>query len=482
MIQMLGSASMATILAGCAPAPPEQQFLNDALRAVGGRSRIEAAKTILIEGDGVNYNLGQDMKPEAATQQFAITGFVRKIDVANRRQRLEQTRTPKFAYFQGPQPQTQIQAVDGDVAFNVNPAGEPSRVAAQAELDRRIEWYHHPITALRSAASSATSVSNVRTIGTDVRQADFTLGDKQWTMTIDAAGLPLSISSRSAHPNLGDVVMTTTFADYQDTNGIKLPARLTGKVDEFTTWEISATRQSIDTDLGDLAAPSAVAAKPASPAAPNVTVQPLGKGVWLLSGQSHHSAVIEFADHLMLIDAPQSEARTLAVIARAKALVPNKPLNQLVTTHHHFDHTAGLRAAVYSGLTVITHAGNKEWVEHMARRPHTIQPDMLAKNVSRISVETVESAREYKDRSMIVLLYHVAGNPHSDTMLMAYIPRDRILVEVDAFSPGSAVNPYAANLLENIQKLNLRVDTIVPLHGAIGPFAELVKVAGAKDK
>lgn len=77
-------------------------------------------------------------------------------------------------------------------------------------------------------------------------------------------------------------------------------------------------------------------------------------------------------------------------------------------------------------------------------------------------------------------LYHVAGNSHSDTMLMAYIPRDRLLVEVDAFSPGSAVQPYAPNLLEQIQKRNLRVDRIVPLHGTIAPLAELVKAVGAK--
>lgn len=466
--------------AGCAPQPPEQQFVNDALRAVGGRARVEAVKTLVIEGEGVNYNLGQDMKPEASTQTFGITGFVRKIDVANGRQRLEQTRTPKFAYFQGPQPQTQIQAVDGAVAFNVNAAGQPARIGAQAERDRRTEWFHHPITALRSAAGSPATVSNVRTIGTDVRQADFKSGDAEFAMTIDAAGLPLSISSRTYHPNLGDVVMTTTFADYQDTNGLKLPARMTGKVDEFTTWEIRATKQSVDTDLGDLAAPAAIASTPASVAPPNVTVQQLGKGVWLLAGQSHHSALIEFGDHLMLIDAPQSEARTLAVIAKAKETVKNKPLTQLVTTHHHFDHTAGIRAAIFHGLTVITQAGNKDWVENMARRPHTIQQDSLAKNVSRLSVETVDSEREFKDQSMTVMLYHVAGNPHSDTMLMAYIPRDRVLIEVDAFGPGSAVNPYAANLLENIQKRNLRVDRIVPLHGAIAPFAELVKVAGAK--
>jgi glyoxylase-like metal-dependent hydrolase (beta-lactamase superfamily II) len=91
---------------------------------------------------------------------------------------------------------------------------------------------------------------------------------------------------------------------------------------------------------------------------------------------------------------------------------------------------------------------------------------------------TVDGEKELKDQTMTVMLYHVAGNPHSDTMLMAYIPRDRVLIEVDAFSPGSQVNPYAANLLENIQKRNLRVDKVVPLHGTIAPFAELVKVSG----
>jgi glyoxylase-like metal-dependent hydrolase (beta-lactamase superfamily II) len=181
----------------------------------------------------------------------------------------------------------------------------------------------------------------------------------------------------------------------------------------------------------------------------------------------------------MLIDAPQSEARTVAVIAKAKATVPNKAITQLVTTHHHFDHTAGLRAAIMEGMTIITQAGNKDWVDNMARRPHTIEQDLLAKNVSRLNIETVDGEREYKDRSTSVMLYHVAGNPHSDTMLMAYIPRDKLLVEVDAFSPGAAVNPYAANLLENIQRRNLKVETIVPLHGAVVRFAELVKVAGA---
>ena len=112
------------------------------MRALGGRDRVIAVKSIVIEGTGVNYNLGQDMKPEAATQQFAITGYKREVDVEQGRQRVEQTRTPKFAYFQGPQPQTQIQVLDGDIAFNVGANG--ARLAAR----------HRPRSAIAARISS----------------------------------------------------------------------------------------------------------------------------------------------------------------------------------------------------------------------------------------------------------------------------------------------------------------------------------------
>lgn len=88
-------------LAGCAPPTPEQQFLNDAYAALGGRSRIEAARHLTIEATGVNYNLGQDLIPDAATQTFEITDYQRVIDIANSRQRVEQVRTPKFASSRG---------------------------------------------------------------------------------------------------------------------------------------------------------------------------------------------------------------------------------------------------------------------------------------------------------------------------------------------------------------------------------------------
>jgi glyoxylase-like metal-dependent hydrolase (beta-lactamase superfamily II) len=185
--------------------------------------------------------------------------------------------------------------------------------------------------------------------------------------------------------------------------------------------------------------------------------------------------LVEFADHLTLIEAPQNDTRALAVIAKARTLRPGKPLTEVVNTHHHFDHSGGIRAAVSEGLTVITHKANAAFFQDAAARPHLIVADALAKAPKPLTVVTVDEELELKDRAMTMKLYHVAGNPHADTLLMAYFPRERILVEADAFSPGAAVQPYAANLRENISKRGLKVDRIVPLHGAIVRYGELLK-------
>ena len=476
--------------AGCAQPTPEQQFVNDMATALGGKAKIDTTKGLDLVGEGVNYNLGQDLRPGAATQTFKVTDYHRVVDLTAPRMRIGQTRTPQFAYFQGPQAQVQILGLDADGGYNANAAGVVTRLAASATADRKAEVYHHPLAMVKAALAPTAKISNVSTAGSE-RKADVTVADGlTFTVFADATGLPQRIESKADQPNLGDVIISTTFANYEEVEGLKLPARLTTRTDDFTTAEISLSKQA---PLGlppDVAAHADTPA-PAAAAAPNVTVEPLAKGVWFLAGQSHHSVLLEFTDHLVLIEAPQSEARSLAVIAKARETVPGKPLTTLVTTHHHFDHTAGLRAAISEGLTVITQAGNKAFVETMARRPHTIQPDALAKNPKPVTVETVDEELVLRDPGTTkvepyvqtkgapyvqsVVLYHVKGNPHSDTMLMAYLPNEKILVEVDAFTPGSAVQPYAANLLENITSRKLKIDRIVPLHGAIAKFEELQK-------
>ena len=478
MRRVYACALLLAASAACSTAPPEQQIVNDAASALGGRDRILAVRTIVIEGEGINGNLGQDMTPEATGQQFNVTGYTRTIDVAAGQARTEQTRTPNFAYFQGPQPQKQVLGIAGDVGYNVAANGTATRVSNAAAKDRRAEIDHHPVTIVRAALDPAAKLTNPRTAGSESVVEVATANGLAFTLAIDATTkLPTRVVSMTDNPNLGDVAVETSFADYQDVNGLKLPAHLTTKTDKYTTVDIRATKQTVDGPAANLAAPDAAASAPAlaGPPPATVTTEEVAKGVWLLAGQSHHSVVVEFSDHLLLIEAPQNDTRTLAVIAKARELRPNKPLTHVVNTHHHFDHSGGIRAAVSEGLAVITQKANAQFYQDAIARAHTIAPDALAKNPKPLKLEVVDDGMELADSTMTVQLYHIDGNPHGDAMLMAYLPKERILIEADAFTPGAAVQPYAANLLENVTRRTLRVERIVPLHGTIAPFSELAK-------
>src|SRR5262245_8078664 len=333
-----------TSAVACAQQTPEQQLINDAAQALGGRDKLLKVRTIVIEGEGRQFNLGQDLRPDATGQTFSVANLSRRSDLVAGRSRTELTRTPNFPYFQGQAPQRQVQGIDGAVAYNIAPNGNATRAATSVANDRRAELYHHPIAFVRTALSPGATVSNARAMGAE-RAVDVATADGLgFVLAVDGAGLPTRVESRSDHANLGDVVLSTSFAEYQDAGGFKVPTRVTSRTDDFTTAELRLTKQAIDGDTGDLAAPAAASAAPASsgPPPPNVVPEQVAPWIWTLAGQSHHSVLIEMKDHLLLVDAPQSEARTLAVIAKARELKPGKPLTRVITTHHHFDHTAGI--------------------------------------------------------------------------------------------------------------------------------------------
>jgi hypothetical protein len=154
-------------VAACAAPTPEQQFVNDLAAALGGRDRVLAVRTLVLEGEGTQYNMGQDMRPGASGQTFTVGTLKRQIDIANRRSRTELTRTPDFAYFQGPAAQQQIQGIDGTVGYNVAANGTAARVPSQVADERRAEFYHHPVTLAAAALSPQARVANVRTEGSE---------------------------------------------------------------------------------------------------------------------------------------------------------------------------------------------------------------------------------------------------------------------------------------------------------------------------
>jgi glyoxylase-like metal-dependent hydrolase (beta-lactamase superfamily II) len=185
--------------------------------------------------------------------------------------------------------------------------------------------------------------------------------------------------------------------------------------------------------------------------------------------------LIEFADYLALFEAPQNDTRALAVIEQARNLRPDKTLQYLINSHHHFDHSGGVRAAVSEGLTIITHEDNADFFKDLVVRPHTIQQDALTRFPNELTLELVtgDEVYELSDGTHALQLVRILDDAHSSSILMGYLPRERLMIEADAFSPNSRAAPFAANLLKNVRGLDWQVDRIVPIHGGVSEFETL---------
>jgi len=285
-------------------------------------------------------------------------------------------------------------------------------------------------------------------------------------------------------PIVGDMPVETTYSGYKDFGGVTFPSRIVQKQDGFP---------SLDLTIASVTANPAVAitvpenVRTAQPAPVRVESAKLADGVFYLTGASHHSLAIEMKDHIVLVDVPLTEERALAVIAKTKEVIPNKPIRYLVTSHHHWDHLGGIRTAVDEGATIVTHQSNKAFLQRVVKTPHTINPDRLSASKKPLKIQTVGTKGTLTDGTRTVELHLLTGYEHTGDMLVVYLPKEKILGEPDAFTPPATPGtplavtavPYAVALFDNITRLNLDVKTIAPFHGGrLTDVAELGKAAG----
>jgi glyoxylase-like metal-dependent hydrolase (beta-lactamase superfamily II) len=471
-----------TALAQAAPArrAPARRAttLDDVARAMGGRDRVLAIRTLILEGRGENYNLGQNLSPEADLPIFEVTEYRRLYDFPQRRWRQEQVRVARFTT-PNTAPQRLRIALDEGVAFNILPDGSAQRVGATAFVERTNELLYHPVGLLQQALAGGAQVTPITTA--QGRLFRINTGSNEVDLFVDpATSLPLMTLKYVAHAMLGDVLLETEYDAWTDVDGVKLPMHIVQRIDgRWPLSDIRFTSARVDADVGDLAAPLNVrATQPPTPTV-NIVVDTIAPGVWYLTGQSHHSVAIEMQDHLLLVEAPQSDLRTLAVIARARELRPGKPVRAVINTHHHFDHAGGVRAAMSEGLAIITHTGNAPFYRDLARRRFQIVEDALSRQPRTPQIEPVATRRVISDSTRRVELHHIRGNRHAATLLMVYLPAERLLIQADTYNPPAAnvatppVPVFAPNLVANIDRLGLQVDRIVPIHGGIIPMSTL---------
>ena len=410
----------------------------------------ETLKTVTLTGAGSLTGVGQNISPTDPWPLAQLKSYTRTIDVDSPSGSLVGVRI-----------QNGTEGQIGQV------------VPADAPWDRRFDlWVTTPYPFLKGAMTHPVTVRSEVVDQTRYNVVSFTV-DGKYTISgyISDKNLVERVRTWVDNDVLGDMLVEGVFSSYRDFAGLQVPTLTIVKQGGFPTSIAGVTEVRANLALAIPASPP-----PTAPAAVTVTAEKIAEGVTYLKGGSHHSVLVEFADHVTLIEAPQNEARALALIAEIRKRYPTKPLTQVVNTHHHFDHAGGLRTFVDAGATILTHQSNASFYQQAFKSPRTLNPDRLERSKRNATITAVGDTLVLSDATRTLELHHLTGNPHDQGMLVAFLPKEHLLVEVDVYTPpapeaprpaaDAPVNPNALALVENLERLRLDFATVVPLHGA----------------
>jgi glyoxylase-like metal-dependent hydrolase (beta-lactamase superfamily II) len=505
--------ALLALTVGSAAAQDAKTVLQAASTAMGANN----LKTIQISGTGFVAAVGQSYSPNDDWPRFQVTSYTKTIDYDAKFSREEMTRrqgnyparggggTP----IQGDQQQTFI--VSGSYAWDVqgtNPVPLLTRhlfAVPFAEL-RLLDIWLTPHGFLKAALApnanaTATSVTVVGSSNPGMTQngkkatvVSFTaLGKYRVNGMINDQNLVEMVQTWIANPVLGDMLYETRMTDYKDFGGVKFPTLLHSHQGDIrrnpgeNSIEIRVSDVKPNVNVPVMPIPDVVRTATIPPV--RVEAQKVADGVWFLGGGTHNSVAVEFRDFVAVVDAPQNEERSLAVIAQVEKLIPNKPIRYLVNTHHHFDHLGGIRTYASMGTTIVTHERNRDFYENtvLSSTPRTMQPDRFSAVFPyfgpgrRPAIETLNQKYVISDGVRVMDLYALEGLAHNPNMLIAYLPKEKIVVNADLFSPtpqGPAPAPNASMMtfFQNLQRLKLDVAQHLPIHGRVATADEFMKI------
>ena len=514
------AAAKAKIAAGAAAtktaagdAPDVAKTLKAAADALGmarwsaiGGSRLPAVDVVNrmeIWGAGTTYAFGQAYKPGGPWPPFKTEYHV-ALGYNPPSMRVEMTRTNPEGPIQGggglplAAPQHTIQTVRDKYAWNESELGAglvpgkgTATPAMAAVKDRLLQLWVLPYGVVKAAAEAGDKTKVSIESGTTILTFPLSgeLAGIMVKATLDAQNLVTKVETQTDNPVLGDMVTEAEYSDYADhgeiLTDIKSPGHIVQKQGGYLVLDIQVKTADLNNPYLVFPVPDNVMKAAAQEPAPvNVDAAKVADGVYFLAGGTHNSVAVEFNNYVALVECPLNDDRSLAVLDAVKKAIPNKPVKYVVATHHHFDHLGGLRACEAEGATILTQAENVPYFEKVLAMPHTIKPDKESEVKKKPFLEAVADKKVLTDGKQTLVLYHLADTNHADTMLIAYLPKAKILIEADVWNPAPANAPPPAatkenvNLYDQIKKLNLDVERITPLHGRQMTFNDLAKLVG----
>lgn len=466
---------------------------------------------------GIGYvgAVGQNYTPRDDWPRVELASYTKTVNFEARSAREEQVRR------QGSYPARggggmplqgevrQINLVSGDYAWALQGANATPQPAAAAQ--RQLDIWLTPHGFVKAALAAANPVMLTRFEGGEaggrskVTVISFTaLGRYRVNGTINEQNQIERVQTWIPNPVIGDMYNETVYSNYRDFGTVKFPTRFHHHDDLDNTSSgnpvVRGGHHGFELNVYDvqpnvcgeaITAPESVQRATIPPV--RVESQRLSDGLYVLGGGSHNSVAVEFRDFVAVVEAPLNEERSIAVIAEVRRLLPNKPIAYVVNTHHHFDHSGGLRAYVHEeGSAIITYRGNRDFYGQelfSLTNQRTLQPDRLAlyppeEAAEGYRFETVVERYTLSDGARTLDIHHIQGLNHVEGMLIAYLPQEKILIEADMFNaPAAGAPPPQATaasrtLLNNVRRLKLDVSTIVPIHGPVTAWSDFLRIVG----
>ena len=510
-LAMTGAQTVTGPAAPRTAAAPSQPDRATVLREVAiahgmlrGLQYNDAITTAQYQATGTQYIVGQAFKPGAPWPAAKLTKYNVWVNYAVPGIRIDLERTNPDGIVQGggglpfPAPQRQILVVGGGRAWNeTTMPGGPATPAIGQEKNRAVQIWMLPHGAVKAARMAGDKLA----VGMEGGKITLSFplpapsSDYIEKVRLDSRKLIEHVEVVIDNPVLGDTKLEADYESYKDPDlsDIPFPFHIVQKLAGFPTLDVTVTNACMYNPYVVVPIPDNIEraySTQTADAQATVDVQKIGTGVYFVTGASHNSVAVEFGNYVAVVESPIGDNRAVPMFEAIRRQFPNKKIRYVINTHHHFDHAGGLRDAVAEGTAILTQRDNQTYYERILSTRHTINPDRLEKMArsKKPSVQAVVDKRVLTDGTQRLELYKILGSNHADTMLIAYLPKDKLLIEADMWNPPAQPNAalpagVAAaeplNLWNNIQRLKLDVAQIVPLHGRLVPFADFQRAIGS---
>src|SRR5688572_899996 len=481
-------SAIALSIVGATPADAQDSspiaLVQRAATSMGGAAALRALNNVSVEFNSATFGIGQEETPQSPARATFTFGRIFNDYRGGRRLTSQESRPVA-----GPvQRQRTVITPTGGVVDNsgaLNPAAPGAVTAGAAALRAQpermiVEALDNPgqLSAMPPRRIRGELMDGVR-LGTGAGAPSL------WFDRL--SGLLVAVERVTDDPILGDRSTETLYTRYEDAGGVmvarQIDVHVNGRLQQHTVITTAATNSAVPES--DFVIPDSIAARATTAAPPpaplTVTLNELGPNVWRAEGGSHHSLVVRQATGLVVVEGPQSSARTRAVLDTLRSRFPGVAVRTLVPTHHHWDHTGGVREYLSHVAEVIAHARNVEFVRGIGAARKTVAPDALSRGGRMATVRAANAQVTILGAGETAVRLLELPTAHAQGMLAAYVPSLRILFVSDVLTPGPTLAPAGSReLVAMVRARGLTVDRVVGGHGGIAAWADVERAAAAR--